>query len=343
MRKYYDSIDRFLWYAPIAVWILMNIVIGIGMGYSQGINSMLFFYAVFFGFASVVIWVFAKWLFPAFMEFDGREKLSLKKLALYLLSLLALGTLFFLVPIYINTLMPAFPKIILPLVWLSRTTLGIILVASIQLTRYYYQSKLKEIKLEADKATAELNILKNQINPHFLFNTLNNIYGLAYLGDNKAAEMISKLSQIMRYLLYDCDRDKVPLLKETELIENYLSLQKLKSESALNVDFYKAGLKNWASFPPMILINFVENCFKHSDLETNPDAWIKISLELEDKELTFHLENTTKKEVEKILFESKGIGLTNSVKLLEAHYPKKHKLHINKDNGVYELDLKIQL
>ena len=147
----------------------------------------------------------------------------------------------------------------------------------------------------------------------------------------------------MRYLLYDCDQHKVPLSKERDLIEHYLSIQLLKHEDPLNVDFYYAGITNNNIIAPMILINFVENCFKHSDLESNPQGWIKIGLEVENNELNFRTENTIRDEVGEIPIDRKGIGLTNSLKLLEANYPGKHEVEITKEDHVYQLDLKITL
>jgi sensor histidine kinase YesM len=155
--------------------------------------------------------------------------------------------------------------------------------------------------------------------------------------------MISKLSKLLRYLLYDCDQPKVLLTKEKELIEHYLSIQLLKHEESQNVDFYNAGIKNNNKIAPMILINFIENCFKHSDLETNPQGWIKISLEVEKNELNFRTENTFKEEVREIPIDRMGIGLTNSLKLLKANYPEKHEVDITRENHIYQLNLKISL
>jgi LytS/YehU family sensor histidine kinase len=189
----------------------------------------------------------------------------------------------------------------------------------------------------------ELKLLKTQISPHFLFNTLNNIYGLAYMKDDRAADMISKLSKIMRYLLDEGDQPSVSLAKERDLIEHYLSLQLLKHEAAKNVDFYHEGVQHRQRIVPMVLINFVENCFKHSDLETNSAAWIKISLEVEDNELHFVTENSVRKDLKETSLGRKGIGLANSLKLLEANYPNKHEVEINQTDQVYQLDLKLSL
>ncbi len=228
--------------------------------------------------------------------------------------------------------------------------LVVILVSAFSLVQSNYLTLEKNKNLENDFLQAqlrlkmeELKFLRMQIHPHFLFNTLNNIYGLAYLKDERAAVMISKLSKLLRYLLYDCDQSKVRLANEKDLIENYLSVQLLKHEDVQNVDFYHAGIANGNMIAPMILINFIENCFKHSDLESNPQGWIKISMEVENNELNFRTENTVREEIEETSMEHKGIVLTNSLKLLEANYPEKHKVDITKENHVYRLDLKMTL
>ena len=155
--------------------------------------------------------------------------------------------------------------------------------------------------------------------------------------------MISRLSKLLRYLLYDCEQKRVPLAKEKDLIEHYLSIQMLKHEEQLNVDFYHAGVGLQHMIAPMILINFIENCFKHSDLESNPQGWINISLEVENNELHFRTENTRKEVMEASPADRRGIGLTNSLKLLEANYPDQHKVDIIEETDLYVLDLKLQL
>ena len=127
------------------------------------------------------------------------------------------------------------------------------------------------------------------------------------------------------------------------MIQHYLNIQLLKHEDSLNVDFYHAGITNSHMIAPMILINFIENCFKHSDLETNTEGWIKISLEVDNNELIFRTENTFKEDLEGISKNHMGIGLTNSLKLLKANYPEKHEVDITKENHIYQLNLKIKL
>ncbi|WP_370592796.1 sensor histidine kinase [Roseivirga sp. E12] len=234
------------------------------------------------------------------------------------------------------------PLILNVLLWLIFTLVGLFLASTSAYTHYYYGQKLNTVKAEADKVKAELGLLKSQINPHFLFNTLNNIYGLVHMKDKRAPEMISQLSQILRYLLYDCSAPRVSLRKERELIENYLRLQSMKSKSLVDrIDFYCDGIADKHTIMPMLLINFVENCFKHSDIETNEEGWVTVTLEISNNELHFTTRNTIKKDVKKK--KDSGIGLFNTQKMLSAEYGEKHSLQAGMIDDFFEIGLKLQL
>jgi two-component system, LytTR family, sensor kinase len=197
--------------------------------------------------------------------------------------------------------------------------------------------------LEKSKLEAELAFLKTQINPHFLFNTLNNIYSLAYLKDDKAAPMIAKLSNMLRYMLYECSDRRVPLSQEVAFLQNYIDLQAVKSESSLMIDFFAENVSEEHQIAPLILINFVENAFKHAHWETHPDAWINVHVEVtEEHELLFEVSNC-KYEVKKVVTRHHGIGLTNTKKQLELNYPNRHSLTITDETDSYNILLKIFL
>lgn len=197
-------------------------------------------------------------------------------------------------------------------------------------------------QLRSDKLEAELNFLKTQINPHFLFNILNNIYTLAYMKDDKAAPMVAKLSEMMRYMLYECGENRVLLSKEISLLQHYVDLQLLKVESHVNVDFYTEGIRNEHVIAPLLLVSFVENCFKHGDLDINPNGWIAIHAEVDDKnELWFSAANSSR--VIPTNEHSKGIGLKNVKRQLSLHYPKAHRLEISETETEFKVDLYIDL
>lgn len=347
MSKALSKTEQFLKVGPYILWFGMHFVISLIIISQRSLEGIVYYLITYVFFSSLIIWLFGYKTFPEYLAREGKFNQRLR-------ILIGLNILLFILGIYSliflnETLQPIpdqnqyAPGSVRIALWILMVMLGIIFMASIRVAQVYYLNAVQKIEHKAQKVEAELKLLKTQISPHFLFNTLNNIYGLAYLGDERAAEMISKLSKIMRYLLYDCEQEKVPLSKEKDMIEHYLSIQLLKHENPLNVDFYDAGITLNNMITPMVLINFVENCFKHSDLESNPKGWIKISLEVEKNELCFRTENTVREEVETSKSERSGIGLTNSLKLLEANYPGKHEVEIINENNMYQLEVKITL
>ncbi|WP_308992711.1 sensor histidine kinase [Mariniflexile litorale] len=347
MSKALSKTEQFLKVGPYILWFGMHIAISLVLTYQRSFADTIYYLITYVFFGSLIIWLFGYKLFPEYLAREG-------KINRRLVLLIAINTILFIVGMYAHTFMAKVlgltqisdqyaPKSVRIGLWVLMVVLGIFFMASIRVARIYYLNAVQKIEHKAERAEAELRLLKSQISPHFLFNTLNNIYGLAYLRDERAAQMISKLSKLLRYLLYDCDQPKVLLTKEKELIEHYLSIQLLKHEDSQNVDFYHAGITNSHKIAPMILINFIENCFKHSNLEANTPGWIKISLEVDHNELNFRTENTFKEDHEGISKNRMGIGLTNSLKLLKANYPNKHEVDITKENHIYQLNLKIKL
>ncbi len=347
MNKALSKTERFLKVGPHILWFGTNAAMSLVLIYQRGWADTIYFLVTYLLFGTLVIWLFGYKVFPEYLAKEGKVD---RKLAL----LFVLNIIVFILGIRAHTIMAQVleltqiseryaPKSVRIGLWVLLVLLGIVFMASLRVARVYYLNAIQKIEHKAQRVEAELKLLKSQISPHFLFNTLNNIYGLAYLRDERAAVMISKLSKLLRYLLYDCDQHSVPLSREKELIEHYLSIYLLKHEDSRNVDFYNAGITSKHMIAPMILINFIENCFKHSDLESNLKGWIKVSMEVENNELHFHTENTVKEEVKHIPEGRKGIGLTSSLKLLEANYPGKHEVEVSREGGIYQLDVKIEL
>lgn len=196
--------------------------------------------------------------------------------------------------------------------------------------------------LKSENLNSELKFLRSQINPHFLFNALNNIYALSIVKSEKTPDNILKLSDMLRYIIYDCNADRVPLEKELSYINNYIALQKLKDDKMVNieVDFEKVDTKSLIA--PMIFIPFIENSFKHSNIEDTERGWIKIRLENTNSHLSFAISNSisestyTKDEVG-------GIGLENVKRRLELLYPGKHQLTIEQNSESFAIILEITL
>lgn len=194
----------------------------------------------------------------------------------------------------------------------------------------FMENQRKEALLEMQKTeliASELKFLKMQINPHFLFNSLNNIYALSISNSEKTPESIHSLSEMLRYVIYDCERPKVPIEKEIQYIENFIELFKLRSSKSFNISFTNDITNKSVGVAPMLFIIYIENAFKHSGLEKRGDAFVSIKLQSENDIITFCVENSVpKKRISKD--ESSGIGLQNAKKRLEISYPGKHKLTI---------------
>lgn len=222
--------------------------------------------------------------------------------------------------------------------------LSVILVLVSFILRGTELSKIQEKELESLRTAnyeSELKFLKSQINPHFLFNSLNNIYSLSVAGSKKTPVMLVKLSSILRYLIYECNVEKVSIEKEIEYIQNYIDLQKLKDDQIINISF-KYETSN-LEISPMLLMPFIENAFKHSKIEDIENGWINICITFpEHNMLRFQIENSLPKVIAK-KDNTGGVGIENVKKRLELLYPKHHDITFEKDESSFKVDLKMEL
>ena len=195
---------------------------------------------------------------------------------------------------------------------------------------------LKEEKLET-----ELKLLKAQINPHFIFNALNNIYSLTYMQSKNAPDSVLKLSEMLRYVFYDCNKDKVTIDAEIKYIKNYNAFQQMKSGFSQNINL-KVDLKPGnIEIAPMLFIPFLENAFKYSRIEENEDAYVTISISSnENGKVHLHIENSVPQTIKSN--PGSGMGIANVKHRLLIIYPDKHKLHIENLENKYIVDLKLE-
>jgi hypothetical protein len=199
------------------------------------------------------------------------------------------------------------------------------------------------LKLEEEKKSMELKVLKNQLNPHFLFNTLNNLYALTLKKDDKAPEIIAKLSEILDFVLYRCNDDFVCIKKEINLLENYISLEKLRyNENRLDISFTK-DIHEDSKISPLILLTFVENAFKHGVINETEKAVIRMNLETKRKQIIFSIENTKPQNETARRSDKSQIGLENVRKQLDLLYPKKHQLEIDETQTKFTVKLCLNL
>lgn len=232
-------------------------------------------------------------------------------------------------------------------VFIIMNTLTVVaFVAMLKFVEVWLELDARRKELENEKLTAELRFLKAQINPHFLFNTLNNLYYLAFTQSPNTPEVVAKLAQMMRYMIYDSNHPTVSLGKEIEYMENYISLEQLRLNEPVPIHLHVAESADVQSIQvaPLILITFLENAFKHGVSHHNPDAWIEGHLEVIGHTLVFTLENSLVNDAAPVYpQEQSGIGLQNVRRRLELSYPDRYQLIVSQQPDRYQVKLSIQL
>ena len=193
-------------------------------------------------------------------------------------------------------------------------------------------------KVEKEKMQSELSFLKAQINPHFLFNTLNSIYALAIKKSDKTADAVVQLSELMRYIITNANDDVISLDKEINYINNFVELQKTRLGNTVTINYKVEGNQYGKCITPLILISFIENAFKHG-VNPNQDSEIKIQINIEGENLILFVSNN---KVKSSPSES-GIGLQNTIERLTHLYPNTHELIIDDNPETYNVTLKIKV
>lgn len=207
---------------------------------------------------------------------------------------------------------------------------------------WFMHQKEKEILLiKSEAVESKLKLLKSQINPHFLFNTLNNIYALTEIDTQKTRSSISYLSDMLRYVLYECEQPFVPLQKEVKYLQDYIELFSMKSSRKYPIEMQIQIMDNNTQIAPMMLIPFVENAIKHSSVEKSRTAFIRILIDATREKIIFETENSLPAtNINKD--ETGGIGLENVRKRLQILYPKKHELRITETANTYKVRLTVK-
>lgn len=221
----------------------------------------------------------------------------------------------------------------------------VFLMLVVKTTKDAFQQKHQLEIIQKEKANAELNFLKAQIHPHFLFNTLNNLYSLTLIKSDDAPELILKLSDMLDYMLYQCNGPSVPIIKEIELLESYIALESMRYEAESEISFsHKCDDPN-CKIAPLILLSFVENAFKHGANGNPNNPKISIDLELKNAQLYFKVFNlkTPKLVQDKSKHNKEGIGFNNAAQQLELNYKDQYDLNIKETEKDYRVDLKIDL
>jgi len=215
------------------------------------------------------------------------------------------------------------------------------LASAIVIFKQWYLDELANKKLAEEKVAAELSFLKSQVHPHFLFNTLNNLYALTLIKSDKTPEIVLKLSDLLDYMIYNSNEEFVSLSKELEILNSYIELERMRYNERLNLQFNIQGEVNGHRIAPLILLPFIENSFKHGASNDRTHPHIKIDLSIEKSFMTLTVVNSVP--ADKIEDDSvaQGIGLKNVRRRLELIYPGEHELKIKPGEKQYEVWLKI--
>jgi LytS/YehU family sensor histidine kinase len=217
-------------------------------------------------------------------------------------------------------------------------TLAIVFISvSIMLLSEKERGKSERAQFEKEKKEMELFALKTQIDSHFIFNTLNNIYGLALKKSDRTPQSVLLLSEILSFVIYETKNDFYPLSKEIQLLRSYIELEKMRFEDSFRIDFEINDIIGNSFITPLILFTFLENSFKHGVLKTGHNPWVKIRLKASVSEIFFEIENSIPENLDDSEQDGiKGIGLENIRRRLTLLYPQMHKLIIRKsENSFY--------
>jgi two-component system LytT family sensor kinase len=204
--------------------------------------------------------------------------------------------------------------------------INIFLAITIAFLRKLFDEKPVMAGLQKDNTMFRLKYLQSQLNPHFLFNTLNSIYALSLQKSDKAPDVIIKLADIMRYLIYECNEPKILLDKEIEFIQNYIEIEKIRYEA--DVRFIVEGETKGIMIEPFLFISFIENGFKHAMNDSTPNPFVYVTIKTEQRKITLNVVNNTNIDLETQAKRINGTSIRNSRSLLEILYPESHELNI---------------
>ena len=227
---------------------------------------------------------------------------------------------------------------------LPSTLASMTLAMSIKLTKNWIRSKRRQQLLEKERSETELNFLKHQFNPHFLFNTINSIFFLIHKNPHAASASLAKFSELLRYQLYECNDRQIPLSNEITYLENFIELEKLRQNTNVEVTLQlDQQYSKHLGIAPFILMTFVENAFKHVSKDADKPNWINIQLGLDGQRLDLSISNSTSLCIPNEVIHYGGIGLKNVQRRLDLLYPEQYDLDIQNNPGSFEVRLRLHL
>ncbi len=212
---------------------------------------------------------------------------------------------------------------------------------ALQLSKKWYQQQIYLHKLQAERSEAELRYLKAQLNPHFLFNCINTIYFQIDPLNVEARDSLQKFAEMLRYQLYECNEDTIPIEKETSYLESYVDLQRLRKDSHYRIDFNVEGSVCEFHIAPLLLLPFVENAFKHLSSDPRVNHFVELNMRRTNGSFYFHVANST--DANNNDPNRTGIGLSNVQRRLDLLYENRYSLDIHQTGSMYSVDLKLDI
>jgi hypothetical protein len=324
----------------IAFQIVLHILVFLFYAYNRNDNALELNRFVFFLNSAVTAGIINYFLFPKFFY---KEKYSIFFLMLFLvLALAIINEEFVLEQIFFadSRRSKSFPGVFFTLVEILPT---VAVLSGFKFTWDAIKNKKQVEKLSTLVKESELQFLKSQINPHFLFNNLNNLYSYAIEQSPKTPSIILELSSVLRYMLYECKAKYVPLTKEIEHLKNFTELNKLQIENRGVIEFSSKHINPEYKIAPLILVVFIENAFKHSQTSQSKNIKIDVNINMRDNILIFNCKNNYKPTGSTQDDLTHGIGLKNVKKRLDLLYKNNYKLDIKQSDVDYEVSLTLTL
>jgi two-component system LytT family sensor kinase len=224
------------------------------------------------------------------------------------------------------------------------TLAAMTLAMSIKLAKNWVETRHRQQLLEKEKLETELNYLRYQFNPHFLFNTINSIFFLIHKNPDMASASLARFSDLLRYQLYECNDEQIALNSEIAYLENFIDLEKLRQNNSLGLTVdIRRDETDTVTIAPFLLMTFVENAFKHVSRHTDQPNWIKIALQQSGRQLDFSVVNSSSPFASNDVLHYRGIGLKNVQRRLDLLYPHRHELSICNEDSRFEVRLRLQL
>lgn len=325
------------WIQHPVFWVLSVYAIGNYFSISSIFKFIDFFYALLFHIPLVfLVYVNLRVLIPKLLE---KGKYALYALSIPLLLIIAIGLHEFTFEILLPILPTEFYMVSFTewQVLIAIFSIYWVLTTLIKLSKSWVVLQ----QVEKEKLSIELNSLKAQVNPHFLFNSLNSIYSQALAKSDDTADTVLELSNLLRYMLYEVGEDLVPLNKEVEMLENYIALQKLRVEDTAHVSFHVKGELDEVKIAPLLVFPLVENAFKHGLKGDSEDAFVKIDLNV-GAHITFEISNNLGQVDDMEAGKYVGIGLENVKRRLKLIYPNRYELSIQPTDNEFHVKLVIK-